>query len=141
MEYVLGSLITLLILGISSKALKVKELAKPLKVKTRFNQSRKMELLLLVMPYLPPQSKPLITQATKLNSKNLTTVMFLDNKAYWVEEGLLHEADFADGHVDMDSKKRVDIMSMNDVELKKMQFVVEKLTEGKVNDSGNSGQS
>jgi hypothetical protein len=65
--------------------------------------------------------------------------MFIDDMAYWIENDGLHEAVLQDGGVDMETKKKVDIMSMNDVELKKMIFVVEKLTEGKINDSGTSG--
>jgi hypothetical protein len=39
----------------------------------------------------------------------------------------------------MDSVKPVDIMGMDAVELEKMIFIIEKLTEGTANDSGDSG--
>lgn len=139
MEYVLGSLITLAILAVSARALRVQELSKPIRVKTMMNQTRKFELIRNVLPFLPPEHKPLVSQSSKHLSSISTKIMFIDDMAYWIESGNLHEAVFEAGNVDMETKKKVDIMSMNDVELKKMIFVVEKLTEGKVNDSGTSG--
>jgi hypothetical protein len=139
MEYVLGSLITLAILSISARVLRVKELSKPVKVKVMFNQTRKLELIRDMLPFLPPEHKPLVSQASKHRGDVSTKVMFIDDMAYWIENDGLHEAVLQDGGVDMETKKKVDIMSMDDVELKKMIFVVEKLTEGKINDSGTSG--
>ena len=139
MEYILGSLITLAVLSVSARAFKVRELSKPVNLKVSFSQSRKVELLREILPYLPPQRKPLVSQASKIHGDTSTKVLFIDDMAYWIENGRLHEANLNDRGLDMETKKTVDIMSMNDVELKKMIFVVEKLTEGKVNDSGTSG--
>lgn len=139
MEYVLGSLITLAILSISARVFRVQELSKPIKVKTAFNQTRKFELIRNVLPFLPPEHKPLVSQSAKHRGDMSTKIMFIDDMAYWIENGNLHEAVLEANGVDMETKKKVDIMSMDDVELKKMIFVVEKLTEGKVNDSGTSG--
>jgi hypothetical protein len=129
----------LAILAVSARALRVQELPKPIKVRTMMNQTRKFELIRNVLPFLPPEHKPLVSQSSKHLSSISTKIMFIDDMAYWIESGNLHEAAFEGGSVDMETKKKVDIMSMNDVELKKMIFVVEKLTEGKVNDSGTSG--
>ena len=139
MEYVFGSLITLVILIVSARVFKVAELSKPIKVTIKYNQTRKLALIRDMMPFIPPEHKPLVSQASKHRGDISTKIMFIDDTAYWIESGTLHEAIFENGNVDMETKKTVDIMSMNDVELKKMIFVVEKLTEGKINDSGTSG--
>jgi hypothetical protein len=139
MEYILGSLITLAVLSVSARAFKVRELAKPVKVKVSFNQTRKLQLIQEMLPYIPPEHKPVISQASKHRNDVSTKVMFIDDTAYWIENGSLHEAVLDNNGINMETKKTVDIMSMDDVELKKMIFVVEKLTEGRINDSGTSG--
>ncbi len=51
----------------------------------------------------------------------------------------MHKARFTDGKIDEENKIRVDMMAMDKVELDKMIFIVDKLTEGLTDDSGNSG--
>ena len=41
------------------------------------------------------------------------------------------------GLVDKNTTRKVDTMTMDSVELEKTQFIVQKLTEGKQDDSGN----
>jgi hypothetical protein len=59
--------------------------------------------------------------------------------AYWIEDSRVYTANFEDGVVDYDNKIVVDMTAIDKVELDKMIFVVERLTEGLSNDSGNSG--
>jgi bacterioferritin (cytochrome b1) len=138
MEYVLGSVITLAILLISSKLFR-KELTKDVRVRVLFNQTRKYELIRHTLPFLPIERKKVVTQSVKHNQSVTTRILFIDGKAYWLESGVLQEAEMLDGNLDRETQKVVDIISMDDVELKKMVFVVEKLTEGIINDSGTSG--
>ncbi len=139
MEYILGSVLTLAILVLSRKMFKVDEVIKPVKVNIHFKQSRKYELIKDILPYIPLEPKPIVSQATKHYDSRSTKILFIDDKAYWIDNGVLCQAEMQDGNVDMETKKTVDTITMNDVELKKMIFVVEKLTEGKRNESGNSG--
>jgi hypothetical protein len=63
----------------------------------------------------------------------------MGNDAYWIEDNRVYTAKFEDGIIDQENKKTVDMTTIDKVELDKMIFVVERLTEGLSNDSGNSG--
>ena len=76
------------------------------------------------------------TQASVYNEKQNVRVIIMENQAYWIVDQRLYVADMVDGTVDNDTTRVVDTMTMDDVELEKTQFIVQKLTEGKGNDSG-----
>lgn len=107
-------------------------------IKLQFGQSTKFELT--KYSYLPAYVKQLrVTQSYKHRENNQTKVMVVNNKAYWIQDGGLHAADIVDGVLDQNSTKRVDTMTMDDVELKQIIYVIDQLNEGKPYDSGNSG--
>jgi hypothetical protein len=134
MEYFVGSLLTLITMSVVARL--VKSPKNNIKsIKTRFNQSRQHEL---VKDYLPHIKKKLKTQATADFNKKHTRIIFVGENAYWIEKDGLHKARFADGKIDEENKMRVDIMAMDKVELDMMAFIVDKLTEGLTDDSGNS---
>ena len=81
------------------------------------------------------------TQASKYLQQQYVKVMIYDNAAYWIKDNQLYSAKLINGEIDSDTTHQVDTISMNDVELKKMMFVVEKLTGGMTNDSSSSGES
>jgi hypothetical protein len=91
------------------------------------------------MPYLVPELRRKVTQATKHNQKTQVRVIFTEEEAYWITNNKLYVAQLIDGIVDEESTKVVDTMTMDKVQLDRMIFIVEKLTEGLTNDSGNSG--
>lgn len=88
----------------------------------------------LIMP--KPQGR---TQSRDLLSKNEIRVVFSDNQAYWIKDSLFYQADVVNGKIDNSTTKIVDTMALDSVELDKMFFIVQKLTEGNNNDGGNSG--
>ncbi len=96
-------------------------------------------LLRPLMPYLVPELRRKVTQATKHNQKTQVRVIFTEEEAYWITNNKLYVAQLIDGIVDEESTKVVDTMTMDKVQLDRMIFIVEKLTEGLTNDSGNSG--
>ncbi len=63
-------------------------------------------------------------------------VIIIEGNAYWIVDQTLYTAKIIDGSVDNETTKKVDTMTMDDVQLEKTQFIVQKLTEGKGNDSG-----
>jgi hypothetical protein len=136
MEYFAGSLFTLLTMLIVARLVK-NPINKVKRVKTDFSQSRQHELISDMIPITP--RKKLNSQATKHYAQKYIRILFINNNAYWIENSVFYTADFVDGHVLEETKKAVDIMSMDDVELDKMIFIVNKLTEGLSDDSGNSG--
>jgi hypothetical protein len=134
MEYFLGSLITLLIMSYFGKRTANAISKKPVGV--RLSQSYVDTLITnkLIEEILPkPQKK---TQAIEHQKGEEVRVIIIENKAYWIVSQALYVADIVDGMVDNETTKRVDTMTMDDVQLEKTQFIVQKLTEGKGNDSG-----
>lgn len=83
-------------------------------------------------------SKPFKTQATNHYDKNRVKVIITDSKAYWIRDNAVYEADVISGIVQENSTKVVDMMALDEVKLKDMMFIIDKLTEGQTNDSGDS---
>jgi hypothetical protein len=140
MEYFLGALLTILtiifavkVLGKSTEQYKVPSIS--------YTQSYTHDL---ISPLLPPGGltgafKPLVSQAQKHQDKQNVRVIFVDGKAYWINNNQFLVADAENGMVINDTTTRVDTMAMDSVELDKMVFIVDKLTEGINNDRGDSG--
>lgn len=73
-----------------------------------------------------------------------TSIRFLtmEGKAYWIQDSKVYVSELIDGDlssINESSTKVVDMMALDKVELDKMVFIVETLTEGLANDSRNSG--
>jgi hypothetical protein len=134
MEYFLGSLITLLIMSYFGKR-SAKLLSEPIK-KIIYSQSYIDNLISQKMleEFLPKPKKK--TQSIEHNKGTEVRVLVVDGEAYWIVEQTLYVAKLVDGIVDNETAKKVDTMAMNTVQLEKTQFIVQKLTEGKGNDSG-----
>jgi len=105
-------------------------------VKTKFSQSRQFDLVMDFIPETP--TKPMITQSIKHERSQYIRIYFIDKDAYWIEDNRVYTAKFENGIVDHENKKTVDMTTIDKVELDKMIFVVERLTEGLSDDSGNS---
>lgn len=140
MEFLLGSIFTVLLFST------IRFFVLRLNLKDRYSvnpviytQSRIHALIGQRMAELIYPKEPPKTQSRELASKGEIRVVFSDKHAYWIKDNKLYQADVANGQIDNSTKKIVDTMAMNKVELDKMFFIVQKLTEGKNNDSGNSG--
>ena len=141
MEYFLGSVTTLITIFVFKKFILNKEKISVPENKNIYSQSYMHKILL---PFLPTNSQinrmtPKKTQARLFYNKLYIKILFLDNKAYWIKDNTFYSADVVDKQVIEETTKIVDIMSMDKVELDKMSFIVEKLTEGLNNDNRNSG--
>lgn len=136
MEYFAGSIVTLVTMYIVAKLINhPKNNVKS--VKTNFSQSRQYELVADFMPVIP--TKPIISQSIKHERSQYSRIFFVGDDAYWIEDHRVYTAKFTDGIVDHENKKTVDMTTIDKVELDKMIFVVERLTEGLSDDSSNSG--
>ena len=82
-----------------------------------------------------------MTQAMKDIERNTLRILYFENKAYWIENNQLFEADAPFGDIDKDSMVKVDTMGMDDVQLKRTMFIVERLREGLQNDLGYPGDT
>ncbi|CAB4242254.1 hypothetical protein UFOVP222_75 [uncultured Caudovirales phage] len=138
MDYFVGSLITLLTIIVVGKIVLPK--ISNDKIKTlSYGQSHAHELIKYIqIPRASTRRQP-NTQSYNYVMKNGFKVFFTDRNAYWVKDGQFVVADSNENKIDMDSIKPVDIMGMDAVELEKMIFIIEKLTEGTTNDSRDSG--
>ena len=138
MEYLLGSLTTfILITMMSKKMLKDKDL----KVKQAF-MYRQSHIFDLVKPLLPPKSslRP-ERKSQSINHENKTNVkvIIMGSQAFWIKDNMFYMADMDGQIIDKETTRRVDTMGMDKVELDKMLFIMDQLRDGKLNDSGNSG--
>jgi hypothetical protein len=141
MEYLIGSVVTLVAFLIVSKNYAKHRLGLPPDFRVRYTQSYIQDLIgpardLLAM--LPAPRKP--SQSLEHHEKSHVRVVFSEGKAYWISNNTFYEAEMVDGIVQNEIAKAVDIMGMDKVQLDKMMFIVEKLTEGLSNDSGSPGK-
>jgi len=134
MEYFLGSLITLLIMSYFGKR-SAKVMSKPLN-RPRISQSYIDDMISqkMIEQFLPVVKKK--TQSSEYKASQEVRVIIIEGEAYWIVDQTLYVANIVDGIVDNETTRKVDTMTMNDVQLEKTQFIVQKLTEGKGNDSG-----
>lgn len=101
-------------------------------IKVSFSQSKLFDLtkdlVSLSTPAFPQRKK---TQSSEYEKKNSTRIIYMDNQAWWIENGSLTvSAINEDGTPDFENKKGVDTFTMDKVQLDKTIFIVEKLTEG-----------
>jgi hypothetical protein len=138
MEYLIGALVTTAIFIVVGRMLRfnIKE-AKDLKI--TYSQSH---IYSLILPFIPSNSEMSIPKKSQSNNHYnniyIRTIIY-ENKAYWIKESNFFVADLVNGEIDKASQKQVDTLSMDKVQLDKMMFIIDKLMEGKDNDSRYSG--
>ena len=132
MEYILGSIVTLLCLFILNVKIN-KVLSRKIPI-PQYTQSRKFSML---KQFVIEKNKNK-QENNKYFNRDSKRGIVVDEIAYWIENGFLVCADIKYGKIDHDSQKRVDIYNLDSVELDKIQFIVDKLREGN-DDSSNTG--
>jgi hypothetical protein len=139
MEYFLGSIITLLLVLVANYFLRNKTLEDRKIVMP--TQSKTFEILKDFSEEAMVGIMPIETQATKHLDSGSTKVLVFDQNAYWIANNTVFVAKMVNNEIDTESTTEVDTMSMNKVQLEKMMFIVEQLTEGTQNDYRDSGKS
>lgn len=128
MEYFIGSIATIALLLAVANLRKAK---KPRPIITQ-SQASLFEIIKNTEQITGLLNPKLNTQASVYHNSNLLRIIFVDNQAYWIKESVFYTADVDDfGFIDAESTRAVDTMAMNKVQLDKMIFIVDKLTEGK----------
>jgi hypothetical protein len=137
MEYFLGSITTLILFLLISKAV-FKDLPEDKPVSIRYSQSHIHNLM---SPLLPKNIKfnNKKTQSMNHYNKHNLRVIMIENSAYWVKDNVFYMADLVSGEVNPETTRVVDTMGMDSVELDKMLFIMDRLREGLDNDSGGTG--
>jgi hypothetical protein len=137
MEFLLGTVFAFLAILFTRRFIITKDVIRETSVRPAVYRQSHIKLLTQVAHqyfFMPP---PLDTQSRKILEKNQIRIIFSENTAYWIKNNMFLQADLVDGEVDDSTTKVVDTMTMDEVELDKMIFIVQKLTEGITNDGGN----
>lgn len=130
MEYFVGAFATMVAWIVASKYAQDKKVFKKTK-SVVYRQSHLFELIKPAIPYMPkPPKQPIVTQSFKDKRDHTKRFLVFENKAYWIANNAVYCADVDNQGIDKDSINTIDTMTMDDVELKKIEFIVNKLTEG-----------
>jgi hypothetical protein len=130
MEYFVGAFTAIAAWLVASKTLQNKLSTLKLK-KVVYRQSHLFEIIKPVLPFMPVPIKKLNTQASKDQAAHMTKFLVLHGKAYWIAQNAVYSADLTENGIDEDSKIAIDTTHMDDVQLKEIEFIVDKLNEGK----------
>lgn len=79
------------------------------------------------------------SQSKIWRDKQTTKVVIIDQKAYWVSNNMFYVGDTVDGKVRPETGKPLDTTKMSKREIDKMLFILDNLKNGKLNDSGSTG--
>jgi hypothetical protein len=129
MEYLIGSVATFIMTLVLSNSVRKSIKSNRIKV-LRYSQLAAFEQ---IKGYLPdslfkiPRLEE--TQMSKHQKTMQIRVIFVGNEAYWIKDNAFYVATTIDGMIDHESAKVVDTIGMDKVQLDKMSFIVEKLTE------------
>ncbi len=137
MEYLLGSIVTALTILVMNRWVQSRHSVKK-NLKIDIRQSKNFKNFMKILVPEPSFSKADSQSLKHFDSKHLR-ILVLENNAYWIANNIFYTADIVNGDIDKDNARQVDTMTMDKVQLKKMMFIIEKLTEGLDNDSRNSG--
>lgn len=74
--------------------------------------------------------KNLTTQSTKFFDKKHPKILIMDDEGYWIKDNAVYCAEFDGMRLDQENAIQLDTMTMNDVQLKKLIFIIEQLTKG-----------
>lgn len=137
MDFILGAALSMLCTFVTYKFLV--PYVKNRKVELFYKQSDVFETIKPALPILNELKEMPETQASKyFDSKYTVKVMMFENQAYWIKDNSVFVADIVDGNVDKSGAKVIDTMAMDKVQLDRLSFIIETLTKGRSNDSGNS---
>jgi hypothetical protein len=140
MEFVLGILFAFATVFFVRKVVLTDSVVANLAVqKIVYRQSYVYELTAPFLQHYPKNISMPNTQSFEYEAKNKLRVFIAEDKAYWIKNNAFYESSVVDGMIDESTTKVVDTMGMNKVELDKMIFIVQQLTEGMTNDGGSTG--
>lgn len=142
-EYFLGSMVTLIVVIVINRT--IRKTINVNQTTGRLIEYSQSYLYLLLKPFIPNSGygfRPIKeSQSLKYQKDLYVKIMVVENQAYWIRENALFVADFVEGELIKESSRKVDTMDMDKVQLEKMIFIVEQLTEGGPNDYGSSRKS
>ena len=129
-EYFVGAFCAIAVWAVASRTLQ-KQLPTLKIKKVVYRQSHLFEIIKPVIPFMPIPITKLNTQASKDKESHMMRFLVLHGKAYWIDRNAVYSADMTESGIDEDSKIAIDTTHMDDVQLKEIEFIVDKLNEGK----------
>lgn len=139
MKYYVGFVFAFLLINIVSKLQNKYNIFNDFKKVNKNTQSHKLFIRSALGKINSVETKKLETQAQKHEKKTRIKVIIMDDQAYWVKDNVFYTADMTDGDVNKNTTRIVDTMTMSKVQLDKMVFIMDRLREGTLNDSGSTG--
>jgi hypothetical protein len=137
-EYLIGSTSTIVASLIILLIVKRVNASKPRVGRVFHSQSNIYERIKPAIPYMPPKEKE--SQARNHRKSQMVRIAVIENNAYWISNNNVFMAPVTEeGMVDYSSGTPIDTMAMDKVELNRISYIVERLTEGSDDDSSNTG--
>ena len=133
MEYIFPMLLTLI--ALYSIIIVLKQIEKKFLKVSQYRQSD-IHKMIKTFSSTTKQKVNKKTQMDKMLEENSVNVMIMDDKAYWVFKNVFYMADFVNGDVDPETAQPIDTSNMSKSDINKMLFILDKLGDGKNNDSG-----
>jgi hypothetical protein len=141
-DYLIGSFITILLAMFAKKVI-IKNNALTIKrVKIGYSQSQVFNVIRPFIPIARAAIPEKNTQSREYEKKMTIRVIMTEGQAYWIKDNAFYTADLNEDYsVNQESTRIVDTMNMDKVQLDKIIFIVDKLTEDSHNDNSNSGNT
>lgn len=140
MEYLIGFFVGVTLILSAYRYMIGRGLTENREIVVSYSQSHIFNILKPFAGIVYNTAKPIIkTQTTEYEKSQTVKVIMTDGQAYWIRDNVFYTADINEDYsVDNDSTRTVDTMSMDKVQLDKIIFIVERLTEDADNDDSNS---
>lgn len=130
-EYLIGSLSAIVVV-LLNRLFRNKKESRKISVEIHESQVIRFEMIKDTQAVYELMHPKVNTQATEHHEKNLVRIIFAEQQAYWIKDNVFYTADINNlGLIDIESTRAVDTMTMDKIQLDRMSFIVEKLTEGK----------
>lgn len=134
LEYVLGSFLTLGLVFILFNTISIKNMKTN---KTLYRQSDAFELMKKYNKILLPEKKE--RQSDKHKKQSEIQVLIMEDRAFWIRNNAVYTAQVENDEVLKSSAVQVDMIGLNKVELDKMMFIIDQLTERQNHDRRDPG--
>jgi hypothetical protein len=143
MEYLFGFFVGTVLMLLSYRFMVKNNLTKTKPILISYRQSHIFNAVKPFADIAYRVNRPVMkTQATDYEKSQTVRVVMTEGQAYWIRNQIFYTADINEDYsVDNDSTRTVDTMSMDRVQLEKIMFIVERLTDGAENDDSNSGNT
>ena len=96
--------------------------------------------LTFIAGFYEKKNKPEQETQSKLHDSRVhIKVIIMDDQAYWIKDNVFYTANMDGDSVNKDTTRTVDTMTMDKVQLDKMMFIIDRLRERDLDDSGGTG--